>query len=316
MRSPSLQRGLQPNQLGVVRVENDVTESPQERDAVVKAVAHTNTSTVVHLDPLGCSFLSIEDHGPFGKYETRSAFDILGNLVKVTDPRKNTVLAQQYDLLNHPIHRSQMDSGERTILLSAAGNPTKVWDSRAHLIETEYYDDLNWPTTLWVTELKAKKKRLAEQTIYGESQPQPEQRNLRGQRYQPYDGAGLMTFEQYDFKGNLLTSKRQILEDYKHPVDWSASPQPVFMADPPWAASAKYDALNRIQGSVTSDGSRTLPTYNEANLLKSLRVTLRGAETTTLFCRTSPTTSRASVSGSSMAMGSSPCISTIRRPFA
>ena len=256
--------------------------TPQERDAAAKALAHTDTPTIVHLDTLGRSFLSIEDNGTFGKYETKSEFDIQGNVTKIIDPRNNKAFEHKYDLLKNPCYRWQMDSGERYILLNTAGNPVKKWDSRDHLVETKY-DELNRATELWVTMLMLNTKRLAEKTVYGEGQKDPQEKNLMGQVYQQYDGAGLLTFEEYDFKGNLLKSTRQVLKEYKTPADWNAIPVQTFTSDPPFEFTAIFDALNRIKESTTPDKSRYVPSYNEANLLEKVDVYIRDAINSTPF---------------------------------
>jgi hypothetical protein len=46
--------------------------------------------------------------------------------------------------------------------------------------------------------------------------------NLRGRLYAEYDGAGIAIAASYDFKGNLLRTTRQMLADYRAPVDWTA----------------------------------------------------------------------------------------------
>ena len=98
--------------------------------------------------------------------------------------------------------------------------------------------------------------------------------------YQVYDGAGIVTSEVYDFKGNLLESQRELLPDYKQAVDWLQNPaandgslhQPHHLrrAEPPVTATSP-------------DGSVYRPTFNEANLLDKVDVNLRGAAAATAF---------------------------------
>ena len=73
--------------------------------------------------------------------------------------------------------------------------------------------------------MKTVKRNSSEKTVYGEGPyddpsdtlPTPEQTNHRGKPYQVYDDAGVVTSELYDFKGNLLRSRRQLRRDYKNP---------------------------------------------------------------------------------------------------
>ena len=59
--------------------------------------------------------------------------------------------------------------------------------------------------------------------VYGESQTNPETHNLRGQLFQVKDGAGQVTFAEYDFKGNPLSKLQETLEDYETEVNWDNS---------------------------------------------------------------------------------------------
>jgi RHS repeat-associated protein len=272
------------------QMSNGTTE---EQDAAAKAYQHSNTPTQVHLDTLGRSFLAIEDNGASGKYTTRTVFDIQGNVLEIVDPRNNSAFTHKYDLLQNALHRWQMDSGERFVLLDAIGDPVKSWDSRNHLVETEY-DELNRPTHLWVNNTNTGAKRLAEQTVYGETyQPDPENHNLRGEVYQQHDSAGVETFNEYDFKGNLMESKRQILKDYKVDVDCNSAPAPELLPDT-YKFKVEFDALNRVTSSTVSVRDtqnivtvvgKTVPTYNEANLLASVQIYLRGAAAPTVMVK-------------------------------
>jgi RHS repeat-associated protein len=263
------------------RMSNGTTA---EQDAAAKAFQHRNTPSKAHLDTLGRAFLSVQDNGNLGQYQTRTVFDIQGNILQIIDPRNNSAFKNKYDLLQNPLHRWQMDSGERLVLLNVIGNPVKSWDSLNHLIETDY-DELNRPTHLWVTNITTGAKRLAEKTVYGETyQPNPENLNLRGEVYQQYDGAGVETFKEYDFKGNLLESHREILKVYGVDVDWNSAIVPMLLPDA-YEFKAEYDALDRVtsstiavrdsQNNVTLVG-KTVPIYNEANLLEAVQVTPRG----------------------------------------
>ncbi len=98
------------------------------------------------------------------------------------------------------------------------------WDSRRHRLRHEY-DALRRPTFLYVRS-GDEPEFLAERAIYGEGQPDDLALNLRGKVFRQFDAAGIVTSDPYDFKGNLLSSTRQLLKDYKHDVDWRSSPAP------------------------------------------------------------------------------------------
>jgi hypothetical protein len=97
--------------------------------------------------------------------------------------------------------------------------------------------------------------------------------------FQIFDGAGVVTSNGYDFKGNLLSGNRQLLQDYKNAVDWLQSPA---LTTEIFGSSTVFDALNRPIQAIAPHSSlpkTTLnviqPTYNEANLLEKVDVWLQ-----------------------------------------
>jgi RHS repeat-associated protein len=249
-----------------------------ERDAATKASAHANTQTTAHADVLGRAFLTIARNGLTAndKYATHVTLDIEGNQRVVTDARGNRVMVQDFDLLSHVIHSQSGDAGERWMLNNVAGKPIRRWDGRGFTQEFTY-DKLQRPLGLFVSDGQGKK--LAETTVYGEAQG--DAKNHRGKVYQVFDGAGVVTNEAYDFKGNLLSNKRQLLQDYRGTVDWLQNPT----RGDEFTSSTTYDALNRPTTMTTPDRSVYQPIYNEANLLEQVKVNLRGSTTETLFVK-------------------------------
>jgi RHS repeat-associated protein len=243
-----------------------------EASAAKKAAKHASTPTVAHLDSLGRTFLTIADNGDAGKYETRVELDIEGNQRSVIDARGRIVMSYDYDLLSGSIHQVSMDAGERWMLNDVMGKPIYGWDSRGHRLHHQY-DAVRRPTQLFVSQDSV--ERLAEQVIYGEDQPNDTQLNLRGKAYQQMDGAGLVTNESYDFKGNLLSARRQFLQNYKDDVDWAQSPA---LEDESFTSSTNYDALNRPITLTAPDQSVIRPTYNEANFLNAIDANLQGKQ--------------------------------------
>ncbi|MEP0883709.1 FG-GAP-like repeat-containing protein [Trichocoleus sp. ST-U3] len=243
-----------------------------EASAAKKAAKHAGTPTVAHMDALGRTFLTIADNGEAGKYETRVELDIEGNQRSVIDARGRMVMTYDYDLLSGRIHQVSMDAGERWMLNDVMGKPIYGWDSRGHRLHHQY-DAVRRPTNLYVN--KDAVERTAERVIYGEDQPNDIQLNLRGKAYQQMDGAGIVTNESYDFKGNLLSARRQFLQNYKDEVDWAQSPA---LEDESFASSTTYDALNRPVTLTTPDQSVIRPTYNEANLLNAVDANLQGKQ--------------------------------------
>jgi RHS repeat-associated protein len=307
-----------------------ITLEAQKTDRIEKRYG---TPTVAHLDTLGRPFLTVADNGIAADgtrqlYPTHVTLDIEGNPRWITDARGNRVMTYGYDLSgpdedeegeaddSHRIYLKSMDAGERWTLKNVAGNLMREWDSRGFEVQ-QAYDVLQRPTQLIVQAETPKldaqgqpleppqtevKRILAERLVYGEGHPEATQRNLIGQVYHQYDGAGVVTQADYDFKGNVTTSSRQLARAYKTRVDWAAlgmatdlsrqegkantaaiaaAAAALLETEPPFTTRTTYDALNRPTQIVSPDHSVTCPVYNEANLLEKIRVNLRGATTTT-----------------------------------
>ncbi|MEJ7608186.1 MAG: RHS repeat-associated core domain-containing protein [Bryobacteraceae bacterium] len=121
---------------------------------------------------------------------------------------------------------------------------------------------------------------LIRSTIYGESQPDPKAKNQHGRAVHFFDQAGVITIEEYDFKGSPLASLRLLAQEYKAALDWSTT---VPLAADKYTSSTRFDALNRPISVTAPDHSVYRPTFNEANLLEKVAVNLRGAQTATPF---------------------------------
>jgi hypothetical protein len=102
--------------------------------------------------------------------------------------------------------------------------------------------------------------------------------NLQGKPYKSFDGAGVITSERYDIKGNLLRSTRQLAKDYKTTPDWSQNP---VLEPEVFSSSSRYDALNRPIQLIAPHSNQAntkinvlRPGYNDANLLERVDVWL------------------------------------------
>lgn len=196
-------------------------------------------------------------------------------IVQNGDALGRIVMRYDYDMLGNRIHQASMEAGERWMLGDVTGKPIRTWDSRGFMRRMTY-DELRRATGLYVTENDA--ERLAERTVYGEGQG--DAANHRTRVYRIDDGAGVVTSQRYDFKGNLLESQRDLLPDYKKAVDWLQNPLANYGS---FDTRTTYDALNRPLTVTTPDGSVYRPTFNKANLLDKVDVNLRGAAANTSF---------------------------------
>ena len=251
-----------------------------QQDAAKKASLCAETPATGFLDPLGRAFLTIaynrtpsSGSPPVEEHDrTVLDIDIEGNQRSVTDAFGRQVMTYEYDMLGNKIHQASVDAGERWMLNDAAGKPLLTWDSLSHRIRHQY-DILRRPTNLYV-QTGANAEVLAERIVYGEGQANDQPLNLRTRVYRQFDGAGLVTNGRYDFKGNLLSGARQLLQGYKGQVDWSQSS--ALEAGSGFTTSTTYDALNRPISLTAPDASVIRPAYNERSLLSQVSANLRG----------------------------------------
>ena len=203
---------------------------PHEQAAARKSVIHADTPSVTHADSLGRTFLTITHNRlkysdtlaalPDEEfYSARIDLDIEGNQRGVRDPKDRIVMKYDYDLLGKSIHEVSMEAGERWMLSDVLGSPLYAWDSRAHRFRTTY-DSLRRPTETFVSEA-AGAELLVGRTTYGEAFANPEAGNLRTRVVKVFDQAGVVTSDEYDFKGNSLRTQRELARNYKTTLDWA-----------------------------------------------------------------------------------------------
>ena len=260
-----------------------------ERLAAEKATVHHQTPATSHLDALGRPFLTIAGNRFVRggrvieeSYASRVELDIEGHQRAVRDAIEQNgdrlgrlVMRYDYNMLGHLIRQSSMEAGERWMLSDVTGKAIRAWDSRGFARRIAY-DELRRAIGLFVAQNGT--ERLAERTLYGEGEGTAT--NHRTRVHQAFDGAGVVTSEAYDFKGNLLRSRRELLPDYIEAVDWKLGPTPNAGL---FRTSKTYDALNRPVTVTSPDGSLYRPAFNEANLLNKVEVNLRGAAAVTPF---------------------------------
>jgi RHS repeat-associated protein len=250
----------------------------EEQRTAQKAAIHADTPSVIHLDPLGRTLLTIVDNGNNRKYLTRIDMDIENNQRVVSDALGRKVVVYYYDMAGNRIRQDSMDAGERWILNNVAGKPIYGWNDRGYTVRT-VYDGLQRPTDVLLLQ-ETEGQQLIEHTVYGEAQGP--KMNHRTRIYQRFDGAGVITNEAYDFKGNLTRSSREFAVEYKATLDWSKS---VDLEEETFNTRSVYDALNRPVMIITPDDSIIRPVYNEANLLERIEANLRGTNIPTTFIK-------------------------------
>jgi len=273
-----------------------------EQQAAQKAAAHVNTPTTEYFDALGRPILSVahnrDSTGNDEFFSTRTVLDIEGNQRAVVDALDRVVMSYDYDMLGNRIHSESMDAGRRWMLNDVTGKPLYNWDSRDHQFQI-HYDALRRPLIRTVSRMGTPARHpntdkptgksahptspiTIERTIYGESQPNPESKNLRTQVFRLHDQAGTVTTDNYDFKGNLLSTSRQLHTEFRTPIDWQTSTD-ADMQNEQHTSTVAFDALDRPTSQTSPDGSVVYLHYNEANLLERVTAELTGGSGTTTF---------------------------------
>ena len=248
------------------------------------AAKHYNTPSIANLDMLGRTFLTIADNVS-EQMPTRVKFDIEGNQLEITDPLNRKAMTYKYGMLGNKLLQESMEAGRRWTITDAAGKPLLSWDDRDHAFSFEY-DDLHRPLQSKMKEGNANAIAF-ERIEYGELQPNAKSNNLRGKTFKHYDQSCVITNNTYDFKNNLLSGNRQLTADYKNTINWSNIPSVLLDAEI-FSGSTEYDALNRpikivTPHSAAMQASEVYPKYNEANLLNSVEVIIRGVANKTVF---------------------------------
>lgn len=272
-----------------------------EKEAAEKTAVHAGTPTVAHFDALGRKFLIVAHNRFFRggvpveeRYASRVGLDIEGNqrevrdaLTAAGDPLGRVVVRYDYDMLGSRVHQDSMDAGERWTLNDVTGRPIRAWDSRRYVVTSEY-DAARRPVRASVLGGDAADPHsrffaapvVFQRAVYGESletgltEPQQKAANLRGRVYRQFDGAGSVTTDSYDIKGNLRRSTRRFAQDFVATPDWGGNPP---LEPELFTSTLMFDALNRVTSAAAPDKSIYRPTYNDANLLDQIHVNVRGA---------------------------------------
>ncbi|XLS29485.1 SpvB/TcaC N-terminal domain-containing protein [Flavobacteriaceae bacterium M23B6Z8] len=264
---------------------SDFINDLKEQQAAQKTAVHAATPTSLYYDSLGRPVLSITHNGRDTNakdrlYTTFIDLDIEGNAKAVVDSRGNQVVTYKYNMLGHRLYQKSMDAGERWTLNNSMGNPVILWDSKDQVFKTKY-DALQRPVESLLGHVVIGK------LIYGENVADDQKNNLRGKVFEQYDSSGKTQNTAFDFKGNLLTTTRQLAAAFDQAViDWSPGSSTNVLENQVFTKQTSFDALNRMQRMLnwhrsTANVTVYIPSYNErGSLVSETHVT--GADKTNL----------------------------------
>ncbi|MFO0612370.1 MAG: SpvB/TcaC N-terminal domain-containing protein [Polyangiaceae bacterium] len=273
------------------------TPSAEEQRARALTELHAATPTKTHVDTLGRAFLVVA-HNKVGAadefVETRTKLDIESQVLAVTDAQNRVCQTNVFSMAGKLLKETNLDLGSRWHFHDAAGALIRRWDDRTQTFRVAF-DALRRATELFL-KVGAGAETLLQKTVYGDDAglTAPETNNLRGQAIRVFDGAGRVKSENYDFKGNRLSSERRLAVAYTTTPSWSPlsgltsvsaidTAAASLLETETFSESRTFDALGRVVSATSPDGSIFLPTYNEANLLEKVDVRVRGSATATPF---------------------------------
>lgn len=234
--------------------------------------SHWNTPSSRTVDSLGREVETIVRNGRAvaDRVVTRRSYDISGNLLQITDPLGRAAFSATYDLLGRVLRSTHLDAGTARSVPDALGRPVERRDARGAL-RLESYDELDRPRRTWGRDGSAGATTLRTTTTYGDdpesglTPAEARQRNLLERPYLIEDEAGRLTCEAYDFKGNLLSKRRDL-----------DAPAAGGLAGP-FVTTTAYDALDHMQEielPAGEDGHRPRLQigYDEGGAVSSLRL--------------------------------------------
>ncbi len=260
---------------------------------------YTPKSSLV--DALGRTIRTIEHKAHYNavseayeNVEMRYLYDIRGNLLEVRDPYNRKVFEYIYDLRPPgqdengesqplpPLWTKHLDSGESTVICDASGKPIASKDAK-DARSLAAFDTFQRPIYGWSQNNGSDSLRLTAYAVYGEDATNQKASNLLGQLWQQYDESGKIESVAFDFKGNLLAKKQQVisntvlkasLDNYEtYLVDWTGLPN--ILDTTVFEIGSTFDALGRVTQitlpeNVNSDRKQIIPAYNRAGALEKV----------------------------------------------
>lgn len=256
----------------------------KEERAAWLAAKHHDTPAISYSDSLGRVFYGIADYGNNKLVNTFSNADPTGRYTKIFDQMTRLVSESYTNMLGVSIYSKSAEKGEAWTFTDVMGKPVKTWDNEV-LEFRMTFDEIYRPISTFIKQ--GDQEILFSHNIYGDILPDATQRNLKGSIYQIYDQTGLVTITEKDFKGNATQADRSLCKEYKEAINWKAiegltditnidAAALPFLEEEVYTATTTVDALNRPISTTLPDQTILEPIYDEANMLKSLRVQIQG----------------------------------------
>ncbi|KAF5571759.1 hypothetical protein FPANT_13494 [Fusarium pseudoanthophilum] len=224
--------------------------------AVNNAALH-NTPTVSHFDALGRQISALSDQGGLNA-TTSKTYNYLGHENAYYDAQNRLVQTLSENLLQQYQVTTSMDSGTIHKVFNSLNMEVLRWTDSG-IITKRTYDPVGRLSQVKVGRGKGL-PAVTEMYIYGEDQPQPELKNLRGKLYEVRDQSGVSRNLEFDFKNNCIAKSLHFAANYKDQLDWAGHVQ--LDDEPPFLSFMTYNASNQVVSSVSPNGDVTRTGYN------------------------------------------------------
>ncbi len=262
--------------------------------------SHWDTPRSVEIDALGRIVRAVSrlGTGPADEVVVLSEYDLRGNLLTVTDALGRVASRHEFDFADRLIRSDSIDAGWKQMSYDALGREVEVRDAKGAL-ELTIYDVLGRISAIWARNNVGGAVKLCQQVEYGDAgDPNQDpaerlaqrQKNRLGKPHRHFDEAGLMVFDGYDFKGNVVDRIRRVVGDaavltpFTQPpnnwqletfsVDWQDPAAELLLEAQEYRLTQRYDAVNRLESlryPMDADGERKQLSfrYNRAGNLES-----------------------------------------------
>ncbi|KAI4145966.1 MAG: hypothetical protein L6R39_003627 [Caloplaca ligustica] len=263
--------------------------STQQKLAAIKTAVHANTPSYSFVDSLGRPILTTTHKTQISSetnkleseyFYARKVLDIEGKEHEIWDTKGRLTNIMVYSLSGEVLYNNNMDSGERWSLPDINGMPIMRWDNREQQFRTTY-DKLRRVTNVYLNS-DAGRDLVVTRTVYGESSIEPEHGNWRGKVIELCDQSGLSITDQYDFKGNLVASKRKMAKEFRQTLSVSGD---IEFEPETYISHVTYDALNRQTSMTLPNGAETRYVFNVRGQIQQVWSKLNRTSTEKAFVK-------------------------------
>ena len=253
---------------------NNLPQNTQLEITGVNTLSHQDTPLVKVMDVFGNPFKEFKHNGTFSnKIVTVRTMDVNGFETGVVDPRGIQVVDKRLSLQGETTISKHADAGQLHSLTNFQGDNVLYLDANKNLI-TNKYDELNRLKERWVNK-DSNGDLLKERVEYGENSVNAPVHNLRTRIHKSYDESGLVTNNQFDFKGNLTEMTKQLPKLTTAELNWNTGhffdrSRMDQLATEQFISNSTWDALDRVVISKSPDLSQNTFNYHKSNQIAGI----------------------------------------------